>query len=191
MVMMLSSLTLVHADYSTTATIHVEQKYENKRKDVTPSASFEYVLCANEEGNPMPEESLSDGFHFVMDGNTSKDIAIEFTRVGIYTYSLYQTTASKDGYQLDDEVYKITIEVINNNGLQATVHLPINKKGEKEESIAFTNTFQKKDSGRFSLVNTGDPTQVIMWSSVLLLPLIGLILSVYLEYKIRKGGKEE
>lgn len=192
--MTFASFLVTNASYHTSAIIQIEQKFENKRKDVNPSDTFEYILKASDAETPMPAGSTSDGMSFVMDGNEIKELSIEFDSIGVYSYTVQQIITNQDGYTLDDEIYTIRIDVVNDNGgLKAKVRLPINQNGEKESSITFTNSFYKEDTLNDSdkPINTGDTSQMYMWTSITTFSLSGLLLLIYMEYKLNKGGKEE
>lgn len=107
--------------------------------------TFSFVLKADDPTNPMPEGSQSGKKTVTRKGAGKIDFgAIEFNRVGIYGYSVYEKAGSTDGYTYDDTVYKVEIAVLNGGTVQYRIAPTIRAVGadSKSESALFTNIYR-------------------------------------------------
>ncbi|MCL2803571.1 MAG: hypothetical protein FWD29_06420 [Micrococcales bacterium] len=93
-------------------TLTVSQVFTFSAASQGVNSVFDYRLAPTAEDNPMPQTSDPGGFTFTIDGTADVPVGpLTFTRPGIYTYELTNTTPPRDGYAVDDEVYTLSIYV--------------------------------------------------------------------------------
>ena len=123
-----------------------------------PSADnqFTYKLKPLNQGNPLPEGSASDGYPFLIAGNSSAHIGpIKYDRQGTYQYELSQVIGEvKPGYFYDVRVY--TIEVHVNEALSASL-IVLNANGTKSDQIVFENGYDSIPATPSPGVKPSDP----------------------------------
>lgn len=112
----------------------------------TRNSSFEYTLQATDQSQPMPSGAADGAYVFSMQGDMDSDISIDFSTVGIYSYTLRQTSQGKgEDWNLDETIYDIQIYVkqSENSGLFTEVLIK-NSNMDKLASAAFTNQYKVK-----------------------------------------------
>lgn len=135
----------VHAQTTADVKIPVQQILKNAGKEVENS-TFNYSLQAEEDAQPMPQGAEGQTYVFSMEGNQDQEIPLTFSKVGIYSYTLKQTTqdAGKD-WRPDDMVYDIRVYVRNGeNGALVPEVIIKNSAKDKPAKAAFTNEYLKK-----------------------------------------------
>lgn len=185
------SLTAFAAENEATATIRVHQVFSVNSSRWQPENQFTYVLRTEEAGTPMPKDAVNGEFLFTMQGTSYADIgAITYNRAGQYVYTVRQRISSaQTGYTYDDEVYTVVVTVRNQlgGGLSATVELPVNHEGFKENEIRFENSYYKAVPSDSNSPKTGDNSNLTLWIAMMAASLACLLL---LFWKRRKDSKE-
>lgn len=110
--------------------------------------SFTINLKADRADIPMPQESKNGVYTMIVKGaGTQKFPAIHYDRVGVYTYTIYQTAGIQQACNYDQTLYRMTVTVSNKedgSGLEATAVLREESKTEKISSAEFHNTYETK-----------------------------------------------
>lgn len=185
------SLTAFAAENKATATIRVNQSFSVNSTRWHPENRFTYVLRTEEAGTPMPNEAENGEYLFTIEGTSYTDIgAITYDRAGRYVYTVRQLIPSpQTGYTYDNEVYTVVVTVRNQSGggLSATVELPVNQEGFKEDGICFENTYYKAVPGDSTSPKTGDNSNVVLWMTMMSISFVFILL---LLWKRRKDVKE-
>lgn len=110
------------------------------------SEDSEIVLEADDPAFPMPVGS-EDGKYKLMIAEDDMAIlpAIQFSTIGIYTYTIYQTPGANDLGVYDDSVFHITVYITNapaNGGFESTVIARKNDESEKLFDLEFINEYE-------------------------------------------------
>lgn len=103
---------------------------------------FSFMFKAASEDCPMPDGS--DGFakKLTVLGQGSVEAGlIEFTRPGVYRYSLAEENTGIPGYTYDTTVYSITYTVVSQKGVLSISDRSITANGAKVSKAVFTNTY--------------------------------------------------
>ena len=126
---------------------------------------FEIVLkpASSEETNPMPAGSENGAYTLTVKGDGSASLTahfpeIEFTRVGIYHYTITQTPGSNSDCYYDPAVYALTVYVINaeNGGLEKSFTLYKDNSTVKTDKALFTNDYADPDVVTVQAIKTLD-----------------------------------
>lgn len=185
----------------TGATLHIKQEFtvENTSKDVDDL--FRYVLIPENTFVPMPKGTAEDGDYYLdIEGSQTVGVGpIEYDHAGIYRYTIRQIESQKaEGYTCDTEVYTVTVTVRNtlNGGLAATVELPLNSAGEKEEMITFDNYFlgnEAPNEGTNPAPKTGDDEGKIekIFVALLISAIILILLLLIRAVRKHRPGQEK
>lgn len=127
--------------------------------------SFEIVLnpASGEETNPMPAGSENGAYTLIVNGDGSTSLTanfpeIEFTRVGIYHYTITQTPGSNPDCYYDPAVYALTVYVTNadNGGLEKSFTLYKDNSTVKTDKALFTNDYADPDIVTIQAIKTLD-----------------------------------
>ena len=129
------------------------------------------------DGGPMPEGS-SDGLKRISVGS-GEDFSfgqIEFTKKGIFSYTVSRELNQSEDLKEDDSVYDIVITVLNEGDPFAV----IKRRGDqgKLTSAQYRDTYIKREAVP---VKTGDTTDIYVFIALFIICLISLfIYSTYL-----------
>lgn len=209
------SIRTVSAAEMATATIRVEQSFTVNDSRWTPDDTFSYVMEPEDVSSPMPQGTEQGAYHFTLKGDGHVDVGpMTYTRTGQYIYTLQQEiTQEKEDYTYDEEVYRVTVTVRNaeNGGLSATVELPRDESGYKEEKIKFENSYDKEievsptptpGSGTNGGTNgtgsttsssspkTGDPSQISLFTCMMVFSMAGMLLILIMAKRQRRERGE-
>lgn len=211
------SLTVFAAGNEAAVTIRINQTFSVNSSRWKPDSRFVYVLSTEDAGTPMPEDAVNGAYRFTIQDTSCADVgAITYDRAGKYVYTVRQIIPSaQTGYTYDDEVYNIVVTVRNQTGggLSATVELPVNQEGCKENEIRFENSYYKavpndsdnsndsknsndsndsngsnhsNDSNNPKRIKTGDNSDLTLWITMIAGSFVCLLI---LFWKRRKGKK--
>ena len=97
----------------TSAVIFGKKTLDSEHKDIE-SGEFKFKLSAVSAGTPMPDQNTvtntaSGAFQFG---------TIEYTKVGVYKYTVTEVDLDKYGYEYDGKSYDITVTVTDDNNGQ-------------------------------------------------------------------------
>lgn len=172
-----------------------------------PSAAenFTVVLKADDASYPMPE-GAEDGVYImtITGGGTKNFPTMTYSRVSIYTYTIYQTAGTNKKCTYDKTVYSLTVYVTNaedGSGLETAAVLYPDAQGDKLSGAAFQNEYEvvkptptpetpaipAASQTPSAPPKTGDEATPILYA-VLIAVSLGVIVTLLL---IRKSKKEE
>lgn len=121
--------------------------------------TFQVEITAEEEGNPLPE-GAADGV-YVMDvpGDVPADLNIEFSKLGVYNYTVKQLDLGNPDCYQDTHTYKVTAFVTNNADYSAfdlVVVVYRDDSNDKREDIVFENRYANPDHVQIVATKTMD-----------------------------------
>ncbi len=145
-------ITPVMAADTVTAAIPVSQVYSEKNKIPSDlNRTFNYLFKADNSTDSMPSDSSGGSYNFSLSSTASTKLSINYSKTGVYTYSLKQIIPDKkiSGMTYDDRIYKITVSVKkSSSGLIAEVYINENGSSYKKDEAKFENKYVgKKSSG--------------------------------------------
>ena len=102
---------------------------------------FDIILSPDDESYPLPDSSDSNVFDLKITGENSSSFDINYSRVGIYNYKIYQQAGNNQQLRYDDTKYNLTVYVTNDeqNQLKVSAILHSDKEDGKPESVEFVN----------------------------------------------------
>ena len=107
---------------------------------------FEIVLKSNDSAYPMPIDSSSGVYKMVITGaSTAKLPEINFSALGIYTYTISQTAGADELCTYDESVYNVKVYITNaedGSGLESTVIAYMTSEADKLDEIEFINDYE-------------------------------------------------
>lgn len=154
---LLSAQTALAAANEASVSITVNQTY-TAPEDSVNEGRVTYKFTSLVAGNPMPQGSVNNEYTFAITGTGNVEIGpIEYNRIGLYSYEVKQSTATKENdIEYDKSVYRIDVYII----AQAD--------GTLEESVVIRHNELKTDSINFavSLVQQGPPPYLTVSLSI-------------------------
>lgn len=155
----------------------------------SPAEDFTIVLKADDASFPMPDGSVEGVCTMTITGADTKNLpTIAYNRVGIYTYTIYQTAGSNAKCTYDDTVYALTVYITNaedGSGLEATAVLYPDSEGDKLPGAEFENVYETEKPTTPDTPKTGDESSPILYA-VLIAVCLGVIVTLFLTRKARK-----
>lgn len=116
----------------------------------TEDEDYTIVLKADNPEYPMPEDSVDESYNMTIQGEGSKELPeINFSSVGVYTYTISQLAGVNELASYDDKVYNLVVFVTNaknGSGLEITVNLYLLGEKEKQDELLFLNNYEKEPS---------------------------------------------
>ena len=135
----------IHASEGTSIQLMIYQQssWKGCKK---PNMTMKYCLRTS------PQSSYHQNYQMKF-SDREMPITMYYSRPGLYSYYVSQNCDSHyKGMQYDHNVYHVRILVHYVHGrLQADSELPVNKRGFKEESITFHNSYHKKPAQQTQL----------------------------------------
>lgn len=154
-----------------------------------PTENFSVVLKSSDMSYPMPEGAEGGVYTMTITGEDRESIpAIVYSRVGLYTYTVYQVPGSNERCSYDDVVYNLVVTVSNKtdySGLEATAVLYPEEEGDKMSGVEFHNEYQVEDAVK---PDTGDTSSLPLYT-VLLLASVGGLWGMYLVGKRKNASR--
>ncbi|MDR0288313.1 MAG: Cna B-type domain-containing protein [Clostridiales bacterium] len=130
----------VHAASQGSAVFHVKQSFELVNSSVPPDEAVIYCLTPEDEGNPMPVGSNSDGYIFTLSGDCDLQIGpINFSEMGIYTYKLTCLNNDTDDCTYDRQNYTLEMYVTNDLSVNSIIY---SDDGMKTDEIFFKHVYK-------------------------------------------------
>ena len=106
---------------------------------------FTVELTAVTEGAPMPAEGNS----VKITGAGSASFKMEYTELGVYSYTIKQVAGSAKGVTYDDAVYTLTVSVIvGEDGKVGSVVALKGPDGTKVDEALFTNKYETPEPAK-------------------------------------------
>ncbi len=156
----------------------------------TKAEEFTINLKADNIAYPMPEGSTDGVYTMIATGEETNSFPIiTFSRVGIYSYSIWQEEGNNVDCTYDNSIYNLTVYVTNKEngeGLEATSVLYKGNKAEKLDEASFHNIYKTitpikeevmsiTDIVEEKPVNTGDQSNIVFWTILSSIGAIGIL----------------
>lgn len=143
--------------------------------------TFTVTLKADDAAYPMPTEAENGVYSISLTGAESKNFpTMVFDKVGIYTYTIFQTAGANKKCTYDSTVYTLQVTVTNdesddNEGLVATVAMRPGTGDEKLPEAEFKNVYETEQTPVANdTPKTGDDAQPLLYAGLVLVS-IGVI----------------
>ncbi|MCR5295577.1 MAG: LPXTG cell wall anchor domain-containing protein [Lachnospiraceae bacterium] len=118
------------------AKLTVGQTFTNNSES-SVDAKVSYVIKPEDDSNPMPEGLSSDG-GFTLDGTDEETFVFQYTKPGIYEYSVYCTQDPANGMYYDGSVYSIKGYAHRDDDGVLTAKMITQKDENKDIEVLFT-----------------------------------------------------
>ena len=100
------------------------------------SENYVVVLKADNPAFPMPEGSENGEYKLVITGEDMGNFPqIQYSSVGIYTYTVYQVPGSNELGNYDSSIYHVTVYVLNASADGGFEHMVTLRKDDHEEKF--------------------------------------------------------
>ena len=133
----------------------IDLKAAVKIEGPAPSPAEEYILKLQSEEMTEPEIITVTG------ENTGVFQTMEYNKVGVYKYSVWQEAGSNKDCKYDSSVYDVTVYVTNSEsgeGLDISAAVYRNGEDDKVPEIIFTNKYKEIKAAK-----TGDETDLTLY----------------------------
>lgn len=110
--------------------------------------TFQVELTAEEEGNPMPAGAVNGVYVLDVQGGTTAALNIEFSKLGVYNYTVKQLDLGNPDCYQDTHTYKVTAFVTNNADYSAfdlVIVVYRDDSTDKWDEIVFENRYANPD----------------------------------------------
>lgn len=156
-----------------------------------PAEDFTVKLKADNADFPMPEEGAENGIYtMTITGEGTKNIpTITYSRVGVYTYTIYQEAGTNKKCTYDDTEYTLTVYITNaedGSGLEATAVLYPDSEGDKLPGAEFENKYEVVKPIPSDIPKTGDESNPLLYTALVVISL-GVIVGLFLSRKSKKS----
>ncbi len=147
----LSLLVFSSVAFAAGETVKVQIPVEMKSSGYVPSTAEDLnVVLTAKDAAPMPAGATEGVYKLVVNGDGTKQFPeIEFTRVGIYKYSIGLEKGTHNRGTYDETVYDVEVYITNdevNGGLDSVVLGYVTANGKKQ-TIGFENSYRRPSSG--------------------------------------------
>ena len=152
-----------------------------------PAEDFTVVLKADDADYPMPNGTVNGVYSMTITGEGTENFpTITYSRVGVYTYTVYQVAGTNRKCTYDDTVYTLVVTITNKedySGLEATAVLYPDSDGEKLPGAEFENKYKVEPPS--DTPKTGDESTPLLYA-VLIVVSMGVIVGLFLTRKSKK-----
>lgn len=126
-------------------TLEVGQKISINSPYSKPQDSFDYILEPLTKNSPLPE-GKSGIYKFSLKSDEEKQININYQEQGEYKYKLYQEKTNIPNVTQDEEIYTISIKIVEKEGqLVQDELIQENSTNKKVEEMNFQNIYKIKN----------------------------------------------
>ena len=139
MLLMSMAVPVLAAEEAQKVEVPVEVSFEG-----TPASADTVTiqLTAQTEGAPLPEGGSDGVYQETINGSGSITLVLEFTEVGVYSYTIKQLPGSDSQATYDKTEYKLTVFVtVNEDGTLSTTAILIDSDGLKPDAAKFHNIY--------------------------------------------------
>ena len=152
-----------------------------------PAEDFTVVLKADDADYPMPNGTVNGVYSMTITGEGTENFpTITYSRVGVYTYTVYQVAGTNRKCTYDDTVYTLVVTITNKedySGLEVTAVLYPDSDGEKLPGAEFENKYKVEPPS--DTPKTGDESTPLLYA-VLIVVSMGVIVGLFLTRKSKK-----
>ena len=152
-----------------------------------PAEDFTVVLKADDADYPMPNGTVNGVYSMTITGEGTENFpTITYSRVGVYTYTVYQVAGTNKKCTYDDTVYTLVVTITNKedySGLEVTAVLYPDSDGEKLPGAEFENKYKVEPPS--DTPKTGDESTPLLYA-VLIVVSMGVIVGLFLTRKSKK-----
>ena len=151
---------------------------------------FEFLIKRQEDGNPMPGQlNVSEYKIGIYGAGTVKTPEITFSQEGKYVYSVSEISGSLNGYEYDDSVYTITVEIRSIRNVMQVHNIVLSKEKNNKrydaDEIAFVNTY-KDNTHPPDIPKMTDESNQNFYVGMLIFSLVGIIVCAVFIFSMRK-----
>lgn len=111
----------------------------------SPSETYTFVLRSQDKTTPMPAGSIDSQYISTVSGSGDFFFpAISYSRVGVYSYQIYQKPGSTPSCAYDSAIYDVTILITNRDsmgGFESTIVVTHAGSTQKESTLSFINIY--------------------------------------------------
>lgn len=152
-----------------------------------PAEGFNVVLKADDADYPMPEGAADGTYTMTVTGEGTESFpSIPYSRVGVYTYKVYQEAGTNEKCTYDDTVYTLVVTVSNKedfSGLETTAVLYPDSEGDKLPAAEFDNKYEVEQPAE--VPQTGDEFALLPFAALCVISM-GVIVALLLARKSKK-----
>ena len=152
-----------------------------------PAEDFTVVLKADDADYPMPNGTVNGVYSMTITGEGTENFpTITYSRVGVYTYTVYQVAGTNRKCTYDDTVYTLVVTITNKedySDLEATAVLCPDSDGEKLPGAELENKYKVEPPS--DTPKTGDESTPLLYA-VLIVVSMGVIVGLFLTRKSKK-----
>ena len=113
---------------------------------VSRPADFTFILHAEGENDPMPENSTGRNKTITITGSGRTNFGtIHFNDPGTYTYTVQEVNDGVSGYTYDPTVYRVIFTVREEDSSLTVVRTVLDSNGSEVRCSTFTNTYHKPE----------------------------------------------
>jgi pilin isopeptide linkage protein len=129
----------------------------------TDDEDYKIIMEADNPDYPMPDGSINGKYTQIITGaRTVKLPKIEYSSLGVYTYTINQEAGTNRLASYDDKEYNLVVYVTNaegGSGLETTVRVYLLGEEDKQDEVLFENDYAERPP----LPDTGgeEPPEVI------------------------------
>lgn len=158
----------------------------------SPAETFTVKIKADDIAYPMPQGSENGIYTMTITGADTENIpAITYSKVGIYTYTIYQVKGTNGKCTYDDTVYTLTVNITNagdGRGMETMAVLYPDEESSKQPVAEFDNVYDMKLEPTVPSDDpmTGDESNLVLY--IVLVCASGItILGLVLNAKKKRG----
>ena len=129
--------------FPVTLSVTKNGKTEVDSADAAGKMKYEFLLTADREDTPLPEECQA-----VITGAGKETFGpVTYTKPGDYVYHISQKPGNEKDIVYDSTTYTVLVQVVWNaeNKLEAEIYVTDNAAGAKTDQIKFNNLWNFKD----------------------------------------------
>lgn len=168
--MMVYSMTMVSSAFAAELPV-VSVPVTVSLSGTLPSSAetFTVKIKADDIAYPMPERSENGIYTMTITGADTENIpAITYSKVGIYTYTIYQVKGTNGKCTYDDTVYTLTVYITNaedGSGLETMAVLYPDEESSKQSGAEFNNVYETKlePTAPSDAPTTGDESNLVLY----------------------------
>ncbi len=167
---------VIPANAAELTSIQLEIKLDITGEIPSSTESFTFVLEAIGDA-PVPENNTVT----ISGKGSGRFSPIIYTKPETYHYTVQQIIGAAEGYVYDDKVYDLTVQVTTNDSGSLNAVLLVYEQGNsrKTNQIMFTNQYLLATID--NTPQTDDTTDVVLWSALGIISLLGIIVSIKID----------
>lgn len=153
---------------------------------------FEFLIKSQESTAPMPGQSDAAEYKIEIYGSgTIKTPEIIFSKEGKYIYSVSEINKGLTGYEYDDSVYTIIVEISSIGNIMQVKSIILSKEKNNNiyddiNEIVFVNAYKNNTYPSPDIPKMTDESNQNFYTGLLIISLAGIIVCAVFIFKTRK-----